>query len=84
MPCHRNLRNLLERNKLRKVFNSITNGPSIYAADIKLATVLWVYCIQQHKFSDVIAMKIKKKHCLKHQFGLEFDDLKYSDVMEDF
>jgi len=57
------------------VFNSITSGPSIYAADIKLASVLWVYCIQQHRFFDVVtAMKMKKKHCLKHQLGLEFDD----------
>ena len=57
------------------MFNSITSGPSIYAADIKLASVLWVYCIQQNKFFDVVtAMKMKKKHCLKHQLGLEFDD----------
>ena len=46
------------------VLNSVSNEISISAGDIKLAAMLWAYCIQQRKLSDVLAIKMKKKHCL--------------------
>ena len=66
-----------EKHKLLMlVLNSVSNKISISAGDIKLAAMLWVYCIQQRKFSDVVlAIKMKKKHCLIQQLGLKFDNI---------
>ena len=62
-------RNIEEKYKLLVlVFNSLSNEISISAGDIKLAAMLWVYCIQQKKLSDVVlAIKMKRNHCLIHQ-----------------
>ena len=66
-----------EKHKLLMfVLNSVSNEISISAGDIKLAAMLWVYCIQQRKFSDVVlAIKMNKRHCLIQQLGLKFDDI---------
>ena len=38
--------------------------------------MLWVYCIQQSKFFDVVlALKMKRKHCLIQQLGLKVDSI---------
>ena len=78
----RNLSNEFKRNIEEKykllvlVFNSLSNEISISAGDIKLAAMVWVYCIQQRKLSDVVlAIKMKRKHCLIQQLGLKFDNV---------
>ena len=65
----RNLSNEFKRNIEEKykllvlVFNLLSNEISISAGDTKLAAMLWVYCIQQRKLSDVVlAIKMKRKH----------------------
>ena len=70
-------RTIREKYKLLGlVFNSLSNEPSISAGDVKLAAMLWVYCIQQRKLSDVVlAIKMKRKHCLIQQLGLKFDNI---------
>ena len=61
---------------LLSVFDSLTNETVISAGDIKLAALLWVYGIQRRKFFDVLlAMKMKRKHCLIQQLGLKLDSI---------
>ena len=76
----RKLSNEIKRTmgeKYKLVFNSLTNETVISAGDINLAAMLWVYCIQQRKFSDVVlAMKMKRKHCLIQQLGLKVDNIR--------
>ena len=66
-----------EKHRLLKyVFDSVSDGVSIHAKDIKLVSIVWVYYVQQRKFSDVVtAINMKRKHCLIHQLGLKFDDI---------
>ena len=64
------------KRTIREKFNSLSNEASISAGDVKLAAMLWVYCIQQRKLSDVVlAIKMKRKHCLIQQLGLKFDNI---------
>ena len=39
--------------------------------------LLWIYCIQQNRFRDVLSAieENNKSHCLKQQLGLKIDDL---------
>ena len=61
---------------LAEIFNSLSDGQFICANDIKLAMLLWIYCIQQNRFHDVLsAIEENKSHCLKQQLGLKIDDL---------
>ena len=61
-----------EKHKLLMfVLNSVSKQEIL-----KLAAMLWVYRIQQRKFSDVmLAIKMKKRHCLIQQLGLKFDNI---------
>ena len=48
---------------LKQVFDSVSDGVSVHAKDIKLASIVWVYCVQQRRFSDVvIAIKMKGRN----------------------
>ena len=61
---------------LAEVFSSLSDGQFICATDIKLAMLLWIYCVQQNRFCDVLsAIKEDKSHCLKRQLGLKIDDM---------
>ena len=51
---------------LAEVFGSLSDGQFICATDIKLAMLLWIYCVHQNRFCDVLsAIKEDKSHCLK-------------------
>lgn len=61
---------------LAEIFGSLSDGQFICANDIKLAMLLWTYCVQQSRFGDVLsAIKNNKSHCLKWQLGLKVDDM---------
>ena len=56
--------------------NSLTDGYSVCADDIKMAALLWVYTVQCYQFQDVfVAISKKIKHCLMQQIGLKVDEL---------
>ena len=58
------------------VLNSLTDGYSVCAGDIKMAALLWVYSIQHCRFNDVfIALNKNRRHCLIQQLGLKVDEL---------
>ena len=62
---------------LGKVFNSLADAQAVNSVDIKLAMLLWLYSIQQHRFYDVLmAIKEKSSHCLKQQLGLKVDKIR--------
>ena len=59
-----------------KVFSLLSTDSFVCSEDIKLAANLWIYCIQQYWFKDVlIAIQMRKNHCLKRQLGLQIDDM---------
>ena len=61
---------------LAEIVSSLSDGQFICATDIKLAMLLWIYCVQQNRFCDVLsAIKEDKSHCLKRQLGLKIDDM---------
>ena len=55
------------------VLDSLSEG-FISRTEIKMASILWIYSVQQSYFNDVfIALKNNKKHCLQKQLGLKTD-----------
>ena len=45
---------------LAEIFNSLSDGQFICANDIKLAMLLWIYCIQRNRFRDVLSAILKR------------------------
>jgi len=37
---------------LAEIFDSLSDGQFMCANDIKLAMLLWIYCIQQNRFGE--------------------------------
>ena len=61
---------------VHKVFSHWSTNSFVCSEDIKLATTLWIYCIQHYRFKDVlIAIQMRKNHCLNRQLGLWIDDV---------
>ena len=55
------------------VLESLSEG-FISRTEIKMASILWIYSVQQSYFNDVfLALKNNKKHCLQKQLGLKTD-----------
>ena len=53
------------------VLESLSEG-FISRTEIKMASILWIYSVQQSYFNDVfLALKNNKKHCLQKQLGLK-------------
>ena len=64
------------------VMNSLADGYSVCAGDIKMAALLWVYSIQRCQFNDVfVTISKKRKHCLIQQHGLKVDELVHTKVL---
>ena len=56
--------------------NSLTDGYSVCAGGIKMATLLWIYTVQHYQFKGVfVAISKNREHCLIQQLGYRVDEL---------